>query len=188
MKVTEPLDIHIADKIFQLQSAEDARRPADPAAARLCCVADQSVVFGGQLRHRRAASHEQARGRRRHACTAFSRSRDAHRCDARARRSARRSEAVLRAHGGDRLRGHHGGGALDLRSCVRTPKQLLRATIDDEPPRSGDDRPGGARPPRRDGTVSCSSSHRARTRGAVPGTACTRPTKAGVVNLAAGPR
>lgn len=43
MKVTEPIDIHIADKVFQLQSATLSNDPADVPDLMGKCV----VVFGG---------------------------------------------------------------------------------------------------------------------------------------------
>jgi 2-C-methyl-D-erythritol 4-phosphate cytidylyltransferase len=46
MKVTEPIDVYIADKLFQLES-HDAPRPLTPAAFRAALTGKIVVVFGG---------------------------------------------------------------------------------------------------------------------------------------------
>jgi 2-C-methyl-D-erythritol 4-phosphate cytidylyltransferase len=47
MKVTEPIDVYLADKLFQLTSPGDVRRSADAAALREALSGRTVVVFGG---------------------------------------------------------------------------------------------------------------------------------------------
>src|SRR3712207_4326948 len=46
MKVTEPIDVYIADKLFQLDS-HDAPRPGDESEYRAALAGKTVVVFGG---------------------------------------------------------------------------------------------------------------------------------------------
>ena len=58
MKVTQPVDVFIADKLFQLASTA-APEQVDEAAYRELLTGKTIVVFGGSLRHRRG--HRRAR-------------------------------------------------------------------------------------------------------------------------------
>ncbi len=59
MKITEPIDVYIADKLFQLDSHE-APRPRYETEYRAALAGKTVVVFGGSLRDRRR--HRRHRG------------------------------------------------------------------------------------------------------------------------------
>ena len=124
MKVTEPLDIHIADKIFQLQSAELTSGLADPAAADVL-RGRSVVVFGGSYGIGASIARQaEAAGARVHA---FSRSETG--TDVTSRSQIRRALSRAAAHGGiDHV--VITAGVLSISELVRTPKKLLRATLE----------------------------------------------------------
>ena len=124
MKVTEPLDIHIADKIFQLQSTELTSGLADPVTAdRL--RGRSVVVFGGSYGIGASIARQaEAAGARVHA---FSRSETG--TDVTSRSHIRRALKRAAAHGGiDHV--VITAGVLSISELVRTPKKLLRATLE----------------------------------------------------------
>lgn len=123
MKVTEPLDLHIADKIFQLQSASFA---AEPSGSALPDLTGRSVViFGGSYGIGAAiADRARAAGALVHA---FSRSgtgtdvnsrKAVRRALAEAARSAPIDYVVVTA------------GVLTMSELTRTSKKRLRRTVE----------------------------------------------------------
>ncbi|MCD2444049.1 bifunctional cytidylyltransferase/SDR family oxidoreductase [Agromyces sp. SYSU K20354] len=124
MKVTEPLDIHIADKIFQLQSTELTSGLADPAAADVL-RGRSVVVFGGSYGIGASIARQaEAAGARVHA---FSRTETG--TDVTSRSQIRRALKRAAADGGiDHV--VITAGVLSISELVRTPKKLLRATLE----------------------------------------------------------
>ena len=171
MKVTEPLDIHIADKIFQLAVGRTDSGLVDPAAADTL-RGRSVVVFGGSYGIGASIARQaEAAGARVHA---FSRSETGTDVTSRSHDPAAHSSAPP-PHGGiDHV--VITAGVLSISELVRTPKKLLRATLETNllaPAMIAQEAHAhlAAR------AASCCSSPRVRTRAAAPATACTRPPR-----------
>ncbi|MGI9823139.1 SDR family NAD(P)-dependent oxidoreductase [Agromyces sp. Marseille-Q5079] len=121
MKVTEPLDIHIADKIFQLQSAALSTGDLEQLDLRGRSI----VVFGGSYGIG-ASIAEQARAA---GATVHSYSRSATGTDVTSRKQIRKALADAASHGPiDYV--VLTAGVLSISHLVSTSKRGLRRTID----------------------------------------------------------